>query len=600
MESLINEYLPSWTPTVSPTTTSISSIDPTNTQGLFFTALQLQAELRTQTNSIQLYLLLQKAKGAAATYTLLNNQRILSAASAASATAAAAATATTATTTTGFGFFAPAAAATATQDLDLAEITQQSLNATLCLKDLEWGQNLYAIYISVPFNVLFAALFLLVLLVNINLGCIWGKSKYFTVCFICGTLLEILGYSVRTAARYYWSNSILFVIQQIALTLAPAFIMAGIYYVLAQLAVLYGPRFSILRPTFISYLFICCDVISLVIQAAGGAVAAVAMLSFENTHPGTYLMVGGIAFQVVSMTVFLWFVFDFIYRINFKFNESLRFSFGRWLNLFFNTKSGKLLREEHYFEALYNPDFSHIRSRPLFNYMPLALVVASAFIYVRCIYRVVELSQGWRGYLITHEAFLLTMDALMVLLCCLVMIPFHPSIVLGRFATKDIKLDTKNETDTEGHNQVKKENHRHDHQQEKVLYFEKFPSRKAHNPPRGNFDEKKHVYDNESEVSSGSFVFNDTYPVTKNYQKENQKHHSHQGIHEYRNFTNQQDHKYNSSHYEERRSVSDDTATFSKTTKTSTTARNSAASPTNSAQRYSNPYLTPTRFSSFK
>lgn len=58
--------------------------------------------------------------------------------------------------------------------------------------------------------------------------------------------------------------------------------------------------------------------------------------------------------------------------------------------------------------------------------------MASLFIYVRCIYRVLELSEGWRGYLITHEAFILTLDALMVLLSCLTFIPFHPVFVFGK------------------------------------------------------------------------------------------------------------------------------------------------------------------------
>ena len=124
--SLLNQYLPSWTPTSLPTSTSISTINPTNTAGLALTLLELQNAIQTETNTISLYFLSRAARGVAASYTIISGQQYL-------------------------------ATATATQDFP--EVTSAMVNATLSLKQLEWKANLYAINLSVPFNAFFAAMF---------------------------------------------------------------------------------------------------------------------------------------------------------------------------------------------------------------------------------------------------------------------------------------------------------------------------------------------------------------------------------------------------------------------------------------------------------
>ncbi|KAI5958413.1 RSB1 [Candida margitis] len=429
MEAIINQFLTSWAPATLPTSTSISSIDPTNIPGLSATAESLRQEVATQTNSISLYFLSRHARAAAASYTILSDQQVL--ASATSALNAAASTGD----------------ATPSLDIDLAQITQELFNSTLLLKKLEWQSNLYAIHLSVPFNLLFAIFFVILLLLYFYLGLIRGKTKYFSTCLLCGCGLEIAGYVARSIGHYHWSNTNIFLCQIISLTIAPAFVMAGVYYLLTQLIIIHGgAEFSILRPNYISWLFICCDVASLFIQAAGGITAAVKLRLFEDTKSGTYVMVGGIAFQVLSMTFFLALLFNFMYRLYFR-SIGLKFNIVAFCHLLLNTKRGQKIRHDYNYEQRYDPSFANIRSRPLFNFLPLAIILASIFIYVRCIYRVIELSEGWRGYLITHEAFVLTLDALMVLLSCLTFIPFHPVIVFG----KDVQISIRQSFGKGGH-----------------------------------------------------------------------------------------------------------------------------------------------------
>lgn len=402
--SLLNQYLPSWTPTSLPTSTSISTINPTNTAGLALTLLELQNAIQTETNTISLYFLSRAARGVAASYTIISGQQYL-------------------------------ATATATQDFP--EVTSAMVNATLSLKQLEWKANLYAINLSVPFNAFFAAMFGVTLICLLGIG-FSTKTKYFTICLACGTVLEVIGYVARTLAHYSWSDPNLFLCQIVSLTVAPAFIMAGVYYLLSQMIIIHGEQYAILKPIMVSIIFIFCDVVSLFVQASGGAAAAVSLRLFKDTELGTYIMVGGIGFQVVSMTLFLYFLFDFVYRSFFTANSKIKYSFSTYCLLLFNTKKGRLLRQD--LEPFYDVGYKHIRQRSLFNYMPLVIIISVGFIYIRCIYRVIELSEGWRGYLITHEEYIFALDALMVLLTCITYVFFHPGLVFGKQMTAQISV----------------------------------------------------------------------------------------------------------------------------------------------------------------
>lgn len=150
-----------------------------------------------------------------------------------------------------------------------------------------------------PCQLAICHIILLLLLMYFYLGSFEAKQDTFATCLLCGCGLEIAGYVARTIGHYHWSNTNIFLCQIISLTIAPAFVMAGVYYLLTQLIIIHGgAEFTFLRPSYISWIFVCCDVASLFIQAAGGITAAVKLRLFENTKSGTYIMVGGIAFQV--------------------------------------------------------------------------------------------------------------------------------------------------------------------------------------------------------------------------------------------------------------------------------------------------------------
>ncbi|KAF5568031.1 rta1 domain-containing protein [Fusarium phyllophilum] len=92
--------------------------------------------------------------------------------------------------------------------------------------------------------------------------------------------------------------------QIICLIIAPSFIAAGIYLTMKHFIQSNNPEYSFLKPQLYTWIFIGCDVGSILLQAAGGGIAGSA--GSENQHLldiGNNVMIAGIAFQVVTMVI---------------------------------------------------------------------------------------------------------------------------------------------------------------------------------------------------------------------------------------------------------------------------------------------------------
>lgn len=332
------------------------------------------------------------------------------------------------------------ALATATDQGIKAQATQAIYDASLNLQALTYDENLYKIDLDRAGNIIYFIVFTICFFYTIGM---LFRSRYhwFNVTFFCGELLQFLGWLGRVTSFNDTSKLSLYLMQYIGLTLSPAFLMAGIYFLFAQLVVIHGREYSVLKPMWYSYFFITSDVLSLFIQAGGGGAALTASANGTSGKAGTDVMIAGIVFQVVAMSIFLVFWFEFLNRIYFKHLKSIALSllkpspyakrsFMNYMKFLFNAK---LIREYRALtlESHYNPRFQDIRLRLLFPWYPLAISIAVVLIYIRCVYRIVELAQGFSGYLIRHEVYLMVLDAFMIAVACLIFIPFHPVWVLG-------------------------------------------------------------------------------------------------------------------------------------------------------------------------
>jgi len=72
----------------------------------------------------------------------------------------------------------------------------------------------------------------------------------------------------------------------VCLTIAPAFLAAGIYLCLKHIVDTFGRENSRISPRSYPRIFIACDFLSLVLQAAGGGIASVKTHNYEDPKLG--------------------------------------------------------------------------------------------------------------------------------------------------------------------------------------------------------------------------------------------------------------------------------------------------------------------------
>ncbi|KAG7929773.1 hypothetical protein KL925_000515 [Ogataea polymorpha] len=294
--------------------------------------------------------------------------------------------------------------ATATDDSVRISASSQALSATASIESIILDSEYFAgRKPSIPGNAVFFVLMCIFLGFHLFYG-FYTKQRWFGISWSCGLILELLGYLARTLLHENMTSFSLYVMQLTGLTIAPCFIMAGIYYLLAQITIIVNPALSLFKPSQYTYVFIGSDIISILLQAAGGGVSVAN--DSRNWKQGKALLIAGLVFQVVSMTFFqmCWYAFLFLW------SRELR-------------KHGESGLESQY---------SGIRARKAFKLFPYAVSAAVIFIYVRSIYRIAELVDGFDSRLATHEAYFFPLESAMMTLAFILLSVLHPGTAYGR------------------------------------------------------------------------------------------------------------------------------------------------------------------------
>jgi hypothetical protein len=162
---------------------------------------------------------------------------------------------------------------------------------------------------------------------------------------------------------------------------------------------------SRLKHRMYTYIFVGCDVLALVLQAIGGGMAATAK-DKHGSRRGVNIMIAGLISQVITMTLFLALWADFAFRV-------------RRAKI-----SGRL-------SSTQPPLYDHLRSTKNFTFFQWSLFAATILIYVRCIYRVAELWDGFSGDLANHEATFMIFEGPMIILAVAALTFFHPGRVFS-------------------------------------------------------------------------------------------------------------------------------------------------------------------------
>ncbi|KAI0946910.1 hypothetical protein AcW1_010232 [Taiwanofungus camphoratus] len=135
-------------------------------------------------------------------------------------------------------------------------------------------------------------------------------------------ILEIVGWSGRLWSSINPSSLSPYIMQMTTTIIAPTPLVAANFVILGQMIRRLGQCYSRLSAMWYTIIFCSFDVIALIIQAVGGASAANAVNSNNNPAKGGRIMLGGIAFQLAAITIYIILAAEFVLR--FLYNRPLR------------------------------------------------------------------------------------------------------------------------------------------------------------------------------------------------------------------------------------------------------------------------------------
>ncbi|KAH9222318.1 RTA1 like protein-domain-containing protein [Leptodontidium sp. 2 PMI_412] len=281
---------------------------------------------------------------------------------------------------------------------------------TLATCDIKkWGYIHYQP--SMAGNVLFLVLILLIAVAQLVLGIKYKIGGLWVTCMILGLASESIGYVARILMHPDPFNRVYFLIYLICLTLGPVFIAASIYLCLGRVVVIYGNHISRIRPHIYTLFFMGCDSISLVVQAVGGGIAAsFPVWNKKMIDLGTHILVAGLSFQVASLFAFSVCSIDFLIRVK--------------------RNPDKL-----------NPDNADLYNSKKFKIFLASILLATSCLFVRTVFRSVELSEGFSGKPANNETQFMVLDGVMVILASLCLTFMHPGIGIGKEAWQQARDD---------------------------------------------------------------------------------------------------------------------------------------------------------------
>ncbi|KAJ7438320.1 RTA1-like protein [Mycena galericulata] len=220
-----------------------------------------------------------------------------------------------------------------------------------------------------------------------------------TAC-LCG-MGELVGWSGRLWSSFSPSLANPYMMQITATILSPTPLIAVNFNLAAWIVIRMGTCYSWLTPIWYTVIFVSCDIIALVIQGAGGGIAAGAT-TLSATNLGANIMLAGIVFQFVAVIAYSSLAADFLRR----YSKDLP------------------VRPVGANDARGLMD-------PKLKTMIAALAFSTLVLCIRAIYRVIELGTGWDGRVIHTELYFNVLDGGMVVLAIFTINFAHPGRLIG-------------------------------------------------------------------------------------------------------------------------------------------------------------------------
>jgi len=231
---------------------------------------------------------------------------------------------------------------------------------------------------------------------------------------VIGGFGEAVGWGGRLWSSFEPTLMDPFLMQITTTIIAPTFMSAANFTVLGFLIRRLGEHYSRLSPRWYLMIFIGLDLGALVVQSIGGAKASMAE-GPEESEDGAKIMLYGVAVQMIAMTIYVVCAAEFLFRV-FK-DKPVRAPVSAG-----GSEDSVEAREK----TSGAPRFSSKTKLLIF-----AMIFTTFLLFVRAIYRLVELNDGWTGKIITTQLYFNLLDGMPILLVMWSWNILHPAMLLS-------------------------------------------------------------------------------------------------------------------------------------------------------------------------
>jgi len=224
---------------------------------------------------------------------------------------------------------------------------------------------------------------------------------------LTSAIVEVIGYAARATAHDRTDALMPYIIQNLFILLPPALFAASIYMTLGRIIqAVNGAHLSVIRPTWLTKVFVAGDIFSFLVQGGGGGMMAGG--DADKVKLGQNMILAGLGIQVVMFGLFG--LTAVLFQLKIRKNPT--------------TESYTIdARWEQYLAMLY---------------------MVSALIMIRSIFRVVEYVMGTDGYLLENEWTLYVFDAVLMFAVTVLFYWRHPGDLTGvkRADEERVQLDS--------------------------------------------------------------------------------------------------------------------------------------------------------------
>ncbi|KAH8091067.1 RTA1-like protein [Cristinia sonorae] len=266
-------------------------------------------------------------------------------------------------------------------------------------------------------NVLTAISFSLVLIVAISQSVLtWRFGGKYMLAMTIACYTFAVGLGLRFGLHAQPESKGIYIAEYLFVVLSPCGFIAANYVLLGRLSGwMKGDAHLWINPRRITLVFVLSDVVTFLIQAAGGGVSI-------NNDPrialkGSRIFLAGLVLQLLSFIIFSILYVRFLWRVR------------------------------KYEPAIWTRD-SGISWFKDWRSLAGALIISCIGILIRSVYRTVELSQGYHGTLATSETFFYALDTLPLFVAITIFLPFWPGrYIPDHIPVKDVEESSKEEVE---------------------------------------------------------------------------------------------------------------------------------------------------------